>query len=943
MLIFCVLLPLVFSKSLYAQLDENNLYNQVHPNINTSENPGSKVNCEKDPSHENNLFIANNGFVSHSSTNETNPFAMGFVSSWVETHGTPALTDFMIPQTRPAGGYSNYASMYSWGDQGRILGEGIAQVIPSTTSGKTYNLSFFKKLANPDNDHQYSMNRFLIVLMRCSDYNSIHTYPEYSIPTIPSVSQIIYSETNLLNTEWEQVFKSFTVNGNYDMVWIFPIQNPDTGTLLSVDFTGLVITQNFIDGNFECNVPLSITGCNYVPNPTFALIDNTISGLGSFFNNNVTNWSDTHGTSDVLTAQPPPVIPVPNYVCMQVGTQIDPGLPNTVGSEGIAAKTPPLTPGNKYSFSFFFSSKDYLPIPAAQNVNFVIVLIKCQNFPNAFLTGFTAPTVPNQVIYCEFFNSLNTNPWKQISVNFTANDNYDMIRIFPEQLSAGPTVETSSTYFGYPELIDVTDFTAGSAPITSPGNCNITLGPATGNLNCSVTNAIFTWFGPNGQILSASSNQQSPIINSSNPANVGTWNLEMSVPNIVLPTGANSCATLQTNIITSSVNVAYCQGPCTTPSIYPSQTVHYYYFWEDAGMLGVKLTSSSTFGNQWYEDGNLIAGATDQIYRGFANHNYSVKVGTCQSIDVAIIGHPYSQSANIIGYNMLPFQSPLHYCINSSSPIKQFDMGASATYTWNTTLYPNSVILNIDPTSYDIHSPNAVLNIGAVGGTALVQAVADLNGVQNVLDYNLSCTPHYPNYNWQVCQADIKDVGLGGQLYLPTYHPGSSGFDWEDYDFGVNSNIIYPDPTNYPSSPFNSHKLHIPGNSPLTDFIKVQFTGSSTYTLHGYYNWGGCYKGLYEQVSVSLLPGCKNSGSFSKESESIIYPNPSNEEVNISNKTSKILSIEILDLSEKRYLKFRYTTSNFVKINISSLRQGVYNCRIITDKQIENKKLLVFK
>jgi hypothetical protein len=212
-------------------------------------NPTSELIC----SSSNDPVVCNiiqNDQFSNSATNTTNPFPYGQVPNWVETHGSPALSNFFTPPGAPPAGIAAYTSLYSWYQGTTTEGEGIAQKITPLLEGNSYAMSFFKKLAGTGLDN---MGKFYVILLHCDDYESIHTYPSYTIPSIPRNSQVIYCENTVANTSWQQIFSCFRALDDYDLVWIFPVQDLPTETLSGlsgVDFSGLEIinTTSFSAG-----------------------------------------------------------------------------------------------------------------------------------------------------------------------------------------------------------------------------------------------------------------------------------------------------------------------------------------------------------------------------------------------------------------------------------------------------------------------------------------------------------------------------------------------------------------------------------------------------------------------------------------------------------------------------------------------------------------------
>ncbi len=270
-------------------------------------------------------------------------------------------------------------------------------------------------------------------------------------------------------------------------------------------------------------------------------------------------------------------------------------------------------------------------------------------------------------------------------------------------------------------------------------------------------------------------------------------------------------------------------------------------------------------------------------------------------------------------------------------------MGSSATYTWNTNPYPwVPSSLSINPSTYNINSPSATLVIGNIGGTFTIQGTASLNGTEKVLDYHLLLTPQSSPQNLTVCASSTNYFGPPDSNPVGSL-PGSSGFTWEYYDFGPNSIITFPNPSTYPdpSDPTNIHKIRIPGNSPLSNYIAVKFIGTSYVKFQASYSWGGCYNETL--WNVTTISGCFTEGNNNSNNSlaSTIYPNPASNQINITSTNAIIKEVEIFGLFNNSILKIMGNKSKMVATNISILQEGIYTCRITTDKGVENQKLII--
>jgi hypothetical protein len=244
---------------------------------------------------------------------------------------------------------------------------------------------------------------------------------------------------------------------------------------------------------------------------------------------------------------PPPPPGAANYAFMFQDGQ-------TGRSEGIVTKIPPLITGNNYLISFFISQ-----VLASANqdfFNFTIRLIHCNDYLLFNWNSDFAPPVPvnSQAVYCEtgFFNPQN---WQHLQSKFIANNDYDMIWIYP---TASPgSINGSFACFALPELIDADNFhiTMNPNPPTVT-NCMVTLTPG-----CTVNNAGFTWMDPNGNTYTG--NQM--IIDSGNSANVGTWTVTQTIAGITATN--SSCGNLSFNV-TATIYVPDCVRCIDLPLIH---------------------------------------------------------------------------------------------------------------------------------------------------------------------------------------------------------------------------------------------------------------------------------------------------------------------------------------------------------------------------------------
>jgi hypothetical protein len=118
----------------------------------------------------------------------------------------------------------------------------------------------------------------------------------------------------------------------------------------------------------------------------------------------------------------------------------------------------------------------------------------------------------------------------------------------------------------------------------------------------TVIGATYSWTGPNG----FTSSQQNPTRSNATPADAGNYSVTVTVNGCTSAAGTTNVvvnATPATPTITPGGSTTFCAGG------------------------SVLLTSNSATGNQWYLDGNPIAGATAQTFNATASGNYTI-VGT---------------------------------------------------------------------------------------------------------------------------------------------------------------------------------------------------------------------------------------------------------------------------------------------------------------------------
>jgi len=534
-----------------------------------------------------------------------------------------------------------------------------------------------------------------------------------------------------------------------------------------------------------CSTP-PLNGCNYLRNspfqPNVSYDPNIFSHLVDPFNFNgintlITDWEVATGTPQVwnnsgfFANYPVPPTGLNYYFG---ATSFNPVL-NRIMCESVVQKIPTLSTAKTYVLSFQKTYKSWLELLPPDNTNFPlfsfrIVLMRCQDYNLTFLPqGQISYDVPNppaisQTIYCE--SNVNNPNWQQVFLKFTPNYNYDLMWIFP---SGEPGLNRNSGLLvTQPELIDVTNFSAGSNPSpTSPG-CSVTIGPPTPN--CGPTGAEFKWTGPQGQTPTVPSNQQITF-DASLPGNAGTWTLSMTMPNAITTNSNHVCSEQQDAqhpvLVSASVNVPSCIGVCTTPTITPLGPTTQCVWYETGPWL--TLTTNLTSNIQWYDDGvPIYQGNTQTItltnnpgsantWPTFTGH-ITVKntaLANCISQPLTVTRKNYSTPWAYPG-SINPPGTPIQYCKNQPGIVRQINsISDPNTIFWWEVLDPNN-----NPASGVSISPMFTTNSTATisfanynYSSATIIAKSSDNGCSNVWNYS------YPVTINQTCLSEF-DLNL---------------------------------------------------------------------------------------------------------------------------------------------------------------------------------------
>ena len=301
--------------------------------------------------------------------------------------------------------------------------------------------------------------------------------------------------------------------------------------------------------------PLPQVSCNIIRNNDF---DPQTYSDDPFSTNLLPPWQTASGSCTVYpganTFPFAPPAPATSYVFGYAGYYDSYGQ---YACESIVQKIPNVIPGHTYVLSFFISHRDYSNNPYIgvdyPLDHFNIHLINCDDYNETFTpNSFVYPTVPanSQQIYCQ--DNVANHAWKRVFVHFVARQPnplrpLNMLWIWPE--GDPDPAKHSGMFVALPELFDITNYTNQVQQAANPG-CLATLP------SCGPEGSVFTWTGPAGSTIVPPTPAGTPVTLDvvSNPLNIGTWTLTLSVPGAHITTGA--CNT--TGSFTTTVEVLAC-------------------------------------------------------------------------------------------------------------------------------------------------------------------------------------------------------------------------------------------------------------------------------------------------------------------------------------------------------------------------------------------------
>lgn len=383
--------------------------------------------------------------------------------------------------------------------------------------------------------------------------------------------------------------------------------------------------------------PVTANSCNHSSNNTFSIPSGAnCNTCYTIFDGDVASWLPSHGTPDVnppwTSTVSPTGVPNANFAWMIARSNY---VRQEIGGEGIAQKIPPVTPGNYYTLSFLLQKADFLGFGGWETGpmdQLNIVLMHCEDAPATFRSDYELPNIPinSQQVVC--LNYIAHTSWEQYAVGFTPNDDYDMILIYPSvgyrpfqtfPNNFNPATYISAIAFAYPELMPASKF-AITTELDDPNDCEITL-----SVKCGITNAVYTWRDPYGNVLGQGSTINVPA------GRPGIYRASMTVP--PSPGSSNNGCSDNNPTITAQIDLTplntgrlqvtkaiatydvrpdginvFKTGKQTTDFLSSSSCTTYNFYnicrFIDEGTITFNLSSNQSHGNVWeiYRDNELV-------------------------------------------------------------------------------------------------------------------------------------------------------------------------------------------------------------------------------------------------------------------------------------------------------------------------------------------------
>ncbi|PIP55027.1 MAG: hypothetical protein COX07_02120, partial [Bacteroidetes bacterium CG23_combo_of_CG06-09_8_20_14_all_32_9] len=324
-------------------------------------------------------------------------------------------------------------------------------------------------------------------------------------------------------------------------------------------------------------------------------------------------------------------------------------------------------------------------------------------------------------------------------------------------------------------------------------------------------------------------------------------------------------------------------------------------------------------------------------YDGFIiryNNQGAITWATC-------LGGTQNQNEDMEGKNSIVLDNSGNIILIGATLCSDFPTINTYNYsTYNTTLHGESdgFIMQFD-SNFDLKWSTYLGGNNSEWFTsiALLNDNIFITGMTNSTDYN---TVQPPNtfIQWQLgiaYDAFVTCLNANRDIIWSTYFGGggssSDANDWAKCSEIYNNSLFVIGNTN--SSNIDTNYFFFP----IVDY------GNNAY-FQDIYSGGG-YDGFISMFDLSPLISIPEN--FIEQSNFNIYPNPSNDKINISfnNSTMSNVEIKIFNISGKLVLNKKISNSigeQNILVNIKCLLQGIYNIQLVTDNFTSTKKFIEF-
>lgn len=351
------------------------------------------------------------------------------------------------------------------------------------------------------------------------------------------------------------------------------------------------------------------------------------------------------------------------------------------------------------------------------------------------------------------------------------------------------------------------------------------------------------------------------------------------------------------------------------------------YFWKTATPPGSDATLSNL-----QVDGSTINGFSSAA----TAYNYEVVVGTTAipQITLATTTDPLATITSITQANAIPGTATVLVTSQNGNVTKTYTVAIAATLPNEspTPSTPNSEVLNIysDTPGYT----NNWVPDYSFGGFAAIQDLNQGTGVNNAIKMNFAVQGYGQG------TGGVTDISNYNYLHFD-YFADSNSTQIRFIVIGNNGGVNeYP----YELTTAGSNGTLVQGswqsvNVPLSFFQGAGFN-KSTFFQYKLGTTSDLVSDIvyFDNIYFSVNPGTiLNNSTFNSNTFSA-YPNPSQNEWNISSKQD-INSIQLFDVTGKKVLEINPNSMN-AKIDASVLSNGLYFANIYTNEGSKTIKLI---